>query len=825
MGRGPETQAVRGLLVGTRGVAAVVGPAGLGKTAIVRAAAEPDAVWVCGLATLRTRSGAALVPVLPDLTGDLELDASHLVRRLDGRRLVVDDAQWADAHTRAVVELVATTVRPVATWRTADPAAPSLPPRHWTCVTIGPLRPADARALARATNPDLSEDDLQALLEVADGSPLLIRELATGTSPSPNLVSALLARLRRLPDGVRQTSVLVAAAEAGVAAAHVPDHLAAPLRQSGLAVLLDDRWWPRHTLLQESVLELAEPEEVRDAHRQLADLLSDDDPAAAARHAALAGHADQALALAELAVAQASDPAARARATIGVADILESHDPEASWRLRVDATSRLRDASAFGDILAALEGRACVETDVERHAMAHCNLAAACWEHGDHHQAHDHGQHALALVEGSDTEAELLVRAGLAMHATRVHLDGAGALDNARAALRIARHRGQHVAYARSRVAAALLTSGDPTWRTEIDEAVADAIAERDEVGERLARESRYLHAFMGGDLETALADLDAVTDQRVLRGRPAKGRHLAFHRLIDLLNLGDPVAIAEGAGELLADRPIFAQRIVAVAAGAVAATGAARPDIAQRLLAAVDPADPEEALVLGWANAELRWATGRTPPPAAGLGGRAPTPAIHPASTMAVVASAWCAFEAGLPLPEPPPVGLPGFVPAIAEVLALHRLAAGEADAVVGAFDAAAASWSSGSDRRGTLRCEWGAALAADRAVAPDALQRLQRCWEHATDCRAAPVAARAALGLRRHGVHTRPFPAAAAPPLSGPETQVLRLMAAGFCAAEVATVLGVRTGTVGDHLHAAVAHLRLRNRAEALRWIVGQP
>jgi DNA-binding CsgD family transcriptional regulator len=828
VGRGQEAQTIAVLLEGARGVAAVVGPAGLGKTAIVRAVAETDAVWVCGLATLRNRSGAALVPVLPDVTGDLELDASHLVRRLDGRRLVLDDAQWADPHTRAVVELVATTARPVATWRTADPAAPALPPRHWTCVTMGPLQPSDARALARKVNPDLGEEDRQALLEVADGSPLLIRELASVASPSPNLVSALLSRLRRLPPGVRQASVLVAAAETGVDESHVPDHLAAPLRQSGLAVLVDDRWWPRHALLQESVLELAEPDELCRAHLQLADLLAADDPAAAARHAARAGNTDQALTLAGLALAHACEPAARARATIGVADILEHQDPEASWRLRVDATSHLRDHGAFGDVLAALDGRPCVETDVERHGMAHCNLASAHWEHGDHRQAHDHAVRALALVEGSDTEAELLVRAGLAMYTTRVHLDGAAALDNARAALRIARCRGQHVAYARARVAAALLTSGDPTWRTEIDEAVADAIADGDEVGERLARESRYLHAFVSGDLDTALSDLDAVTDERVLHGRPAKGRHLGFHLLIDLLNLGDPVAIVEGAVRLLTERPIFAQRIVAVAAGAVAATGAARPDIAQRLLAAVDPADPEEELALAWAHAELRWATGRTPTLASGgqLGeiGES-TLAIHPASVMATVASAWCALEAGTPLPPPPLVGLPGFVPAVAETRALRRLAAGEAAEVVDAFDEAATSWASGSDRRGTLRCEWGAAVAADRAGAPDAVERLQRCWQHAIDGGTAPVAARAALQLRKHGVHTKPFPAAARAPLSGPETQVLRLMAAGCSATEIATVLGVRTGTVGDHLHAAIAHLRLRNRAEAMAWIVGQP
>ena len=165
IGRGPETQAVHALLTGDRGMAAVIGPAGLGKTAIVRAVVEPDAVWVRGLATLRSRPGAALDPVLPTVTGDLELDASNLVRRLGGRRLVVDDAQWTDSHTRAVVELVATTARSLATWRTGDPAAPALPPGHWACLTLDRLQPADARALARRANPGLVDADLQPLLD------------------------------------------------------------------------------------------------------------------------------------------------------------------------------------------------------------------------------------------------------------------------------------------------------------------------------------------------------------------------------------------------------------------------------------------------------------------------------------------------------------------------------------------------------------------------------------------------------------------------------------------------------------------------------------
>jgi DNA-binding CsgD family transcriptional regulator len=85
--------------------------------------------------------------------------------------------------------------------------------------------------------------------------------------------------------------------------------------------------------------------------------------------------------------------------------------------------------------------------------------------------------------------------------------------------------------------------------------------------------------------------------------------------------------------------------------------------------------------------------------------------------------------------------------------------------------------------------------------------------------------VAARAGRAIRQRRVHTTPFPVTAWPPLSAPETQVLRLVAAGFTTEEAATVRGVHSSTVGDHLHAAIARLRLRHRAEAVRWIAAQP
>ena len=123
----------------------MTGPAGRGKTALVRTVVGHDAVWIRGLASLRERSGATLSPAVPSVHGDLERDASRLLGDLGGRRLVIDDAHWADPYTLLVVELVSTATRPVATWRTGDPAAPGAAPAHWASFPLGRLAPGDAR--------------------------------------------------------------------------------------------------------------------------------------------------------------------------------------------------------------------------------------------------------------------------------------------------------------------------------------------------------------------------------------------------------------------------------------------------------------------------------------------------------------------------------------------------------------------------------------------------------------------------------------------------------------------------------------------------------
>lgn len=823
IGRDREADQLRARLSGHHGVAAVTGPAGIGKTAVLRDVIEADALWVHGLATARTRSGDALLLELRSVSGSLERDASHLLLHLGGRRLVLDDAHWLDPYTLAVVELVATATRPVATWRTADPSAPSPPPGHWDHFGLGPLRAADARALACHSRPTLTATELEQVLEVADGSPLLIQELAAGPTPAPNAASALLGRVRGLSAGACVAIVLVAATQGGLGETLVDPSVHDELKRSGLAVLVAGTWWLRHALLQESILEAVGPSMVRDAHRTLAELLAPSDPAVAARHAEQAGQRDAAVTLAERVVAGAEDPIEKARGNLALADLLETECPERAWRLRVAATSELRSGGAFHEVVAALDGRTLPMADAELYGMACVNLGGAMWALGDNQRALEHAERGLDVVQGTGSEAELLLRAGLAMHLTRIHFDGASALVHARAALAIAQDRDEHVVFARTRIAAALLVMGDPGWQDEIDSAIAEAVATGDHVGERLARESRHIQAFVTGALDTALSDLRILTEWTDWADLAPGHRALRF--LLELLALSDRAAVTRGVERLLAEEPFFIQRSVAIAAGAVAAIDQGRADVAHRLLNGDDPSDPEALLLIRWARAELAWATGRRPSSADPVGVATPILAVHPATTMRALMEAWCALEAGDQVSDGPAATLPGFAAAVPEGEALRLLSAGEHIAAVGRFDEAASRWPTGSDRRGTLRCWWGAALAADRAVAPDALDRLEHCWSAATSSGSAPIATRAAQALRHHGVHKSPFPAPAQPPLAGPQTQTLRLLAAGFTTQEVATLLGLQSGTIDDHLHQAQHRLGLRSRADALRWIAERP
>jgi DNA-binding CsgD family transcriptional regulator len=315
IGRDVELAIVRQFITsGTGGVLAVLGEAGIGKSRLLSEAAavaaragltvhagravEGNGSYRAVAQALANVSGfsetlrpyrAALGLVLPAwrLPNDsISVDPAvllgeGLIRLLDGALLVLDDLQWADPETAALVTYLAESARGrrllvAIAMRTDEPALLS-PTPAMTALTLDRLAPDGAFA---------------ELVRAADGLPLVMEEMVRDRSSAPSLGAIVRARTDRLT--AVQRTIIGAAALLGDApewtllptvtghpepvvlealdAAHGPLLVADPARPDGLA-------W-RHGLIREHVLAtLTGPQ--RSALAARAAIALGDEPAAA----------------------------------------------------------------------------------------------------------------------------------------------------------------------------------------------------------------------------------------------------------------------------------------------------------------------------------------------------------------------------------------------------------------------------------------------------------------------------------------------------------------------------------------------------------------
>lgn len=228
--------------------------------------------------------------------------------------VVIDDAQWLDAASVKVVELLLArpTELPVLVFGRPDAEAlfSSLGRRGGLRLLLGPLDAAAARELARSTSPRLSEAELDALIERAEGHPFVIRELARAaseglTSVPDTVLGIVQARLARLPDDARHT----ARAAALFGMHFTPEGLArlvGDAAQGGLEALVAARIVQREEggglsfaspLVREAAYELFTGEDRAMSHAQAARWLDeqpDRDPAVVAWHEERGGQASRA---------------------------------------------------------------------------------------------------------------------------------------------------------------------------------------------------------------------------------------------------------------------------------------------------------------------------------------------------------------------------------------------------------------------------------------------------------------------------------------------------------------------------------------------------
>ncbi|MGW4377986.1 ATP-binding protein [Streptomyces albidoflavus] len=236
--------------------------------------------------------------------------------------VVLDDAQWCDRASLAVLSFVAGRLagEPVRLLIGARGGG-ELPgfDRHVPTLTLGPLDEAAAHRLLDL-RPDRPAGHTRArILDQAGGNPLALWELArTDTEAGAGLPPAgplpltarleqlFAARLTGLPAATARALLLLAAMDSADSATVVPaglppagDAVWAPAERAGLVRAAGGEARFRHPLVRSAVYQAAAPGDRRAAHRALAGLLRDE-PDRRAWHLAAASPGPDAAVSAEL---------------------------------------------------------------------------------------------------------------------------------------------------------------------------------------------------------------------------------------------------------------------------------------------------------------------------------------------------------------------------------------------------------------------------------------------------------------------------------------------------------------------------------------------
>lgn len=307
IGRAEELGRLRRMVDdGLGGVGLVIGPAGVGKTALVdelRRSMGADGCRVLrGRAVVGDRRlawweqvGRALnvTASAEDLAltaAERELELSELLaqalRETAPALLVLEDAHLADeSSTRMLADilddLVGVNMSVVVTSRSREPVA-EIDSRIARCELIL-LQPFDSTELATmfesARNRPPSEEELTALKGRTGGIPLLVREMLVGASAqSPAVRDVIAESISRVTAEVSSTLSLLALTGPGTppvvlatAANSTPDRIAIHLAEARAAGLVDgESMWFRHDLFAEAASDRLDDADRRAAHAALA---------------------------------------------------------------------------------------------------------------------------------------------------------------------------------------------------------------------------------------------------------------------------------------------------------------------------------------------------------------------------------------------------------------------------------------------------------------------------------------------------------------------------------------------------------------------------
>jgi DNA-binding CsgD family transcriptional regulator len=798
----------RSLLAGG-GTVLVVGPAGIGKTTLVRRIVDGtdhalgQALPAFAAVTYRPLGHA----LRRSVSGTPAEVATDMAASLRSTLLVVEDVHWADPATLDVLVQLAGRVPLLVTARPGPHVTPLASSAE--VLQVEPLKRSAASALARRLHPALSAVERARLVAAAAGNPLLLHQLVMGTSSSPTLAAAIADRVRRLPIAV--TDGLGRLALQGCPSRPA---LLGPGASAAEGLVVHDEegnaWFSHEQIAVEVLALLDAPTRTR----LLGELVEQVPERDRARHLRALGRDAEAAASAERAAGDAG-PAERADLLALAVECLGDAAPAS---LRLSAAEALVGAHRAAGVRAVLGG---IDGPAEVRAEVGLRHAQAAWLDGDAAAALQALDEALALLPGdpSPLRSALVIERAAILVRTRV---GDPALPSIAAEARAAAAAaGVLVARAESVAGLACSHSGRPGWDAHFRAAAEQARAEGD-LDEECAAMYWLVSAcgFYG-----PLADALHIGATMLERARSLELHRWAHHflgaHLVHRVAAGSwDDELLTAARELLVHEPRFRNRAQVELALVMAAVDREDIALATRVLddAGAFARSAEDEAILRCAAIEAAAAAGELDRlctllhelSAAGVGFFGLNAGAESAALSACIAGA---RREDLPRFDS------SLTPTL-DVVAIERAGydawtRGVDGEAIDAFVRAAEMW----DRRGFRRFGRRARFAAvDLALGSGERKQARALLDEIAAL--APVSGTwVASGLARRQQHLDRATAGAL--LTAREVEILGLVAKGRSSAAIAEALGISVATVNTHVNAAVRKLGCRNRRQAAAMV----
>ncbi len=792
------------------GLVVIAGAPGTGRSTVLRRLGESFRGPVFAGGALAMLRGVPALPLsravrvrLP--AHDAPLLAEAVRSRVRQGLLLIDDLQWADPMTVAVLPTLAGHCRIAVTLRTPHrlPGDAEQVLRDASAAWLAvPAMPAEAAAaLVRQIAPGATTGMVADVVRRAGGVPLAVTALAKYTSEHGVLDEGLQSGLAysvatALADLTRPARTAMAAIGLLGRPVGVPvlGEGVTELTDAGLIEVRDGLAAPVSPYAAEVAAGLLDAAERAALHRRLAEFVP---PREAARHLAAAGAAAEAYQVAVDAAAVAASSGERAELLLLACDLQGGKDDGQDGQDGVEVAAEVRraagraalDAGRPGSalrVLAALEARSDAEAAVLR--------GEALLQQGNAAQAGaavaDVPDDAPAAVLGARDRIRLL---------TILATDPAAAPARVEELLKV---HGDPPAHAglRAAVAAVRAASRQPSW----EYGLATAASAAGQAGDALAaRWSAWLLVeTLAADGRLAEASTAAGAAASACAGDLAyswQTRFIAAQLWCDALRGEEIDEVVRRAGDLT-DRTLPAlARGYAVAAASLAEADGGLLASARARLDSVSARPAPTGAVLDWVGREAAWLDGQ-PEHAAAPARLAAPPFVD---GLRRITARWAAYDAGV---------TPAAVPERTDLGPVRQTL--DAWAAGGSFADAAAAWHDLA-RREEVRCLLAQGLLVDEADL--AVPPLLAAEQLAEEAGFVVLLGRARRALRRHAVRRDTRGRRAGDELTDRERDVLKLVAKGEPTRRIAGQLGISRETVETHIRAGMRKLGARTRTEA--------